>query len=293
MSAAPNPSDKNGFWGRVESHIAAQLFGPLSVASLAAVAGLSPYHFSRAFAAHFGESPMSYVRALRLAHAAGRLEAPDPPALAELAFDCGFESQEAFTRAFRRAYGAPPGQFKREAKSIRSERERIMNAAANVTLDLVQQPAPVMRAGFAVAGASARFNDETKNKIPALWDRLVPSLPLAGQRGSRTYGVCWGGLASDGSFRYMAGVEVAPDAQLPEGLELWPVAEQTYLIFRQTLDAGELHPQMRAATEAIWSKILPNARYKHANGQDFEAYAEDFAPGKAGAVVEYYVPIVV
>ncbi len=292
MSAAKHLPDKNGFWARVEAHIAAQLFAPLSVASLAAVAGLSPYHFSRAFAAHFGESPMSHVRGLRLAHAAERLEAPNPPALAELAFDCGFESQEAFTRAFRRAHGAPPGQFKREAKSNRSERERIMTAAANVKLDLVQQPEPVRRAGFAVVGASARFNDETKNRIPALWDTLVSNLPLAGQRGFRTYGVCWGGLASDGSFRYMAGVEVAPDAKLPDGLELWPVPEQTYLVFRQTLDAGELHPQMRAATEAIWSKILPNAPYKLANGPDFEAYAEGFAPGKAGAVVDYYVPII-
>jgi AraC family transcriptional regulator len=293
MSAAPNHPDRNGFWGRVESHIAAQLFEPLSVASLAAIAGLSPYHFSRAFTAHFGESPMGHVRALRLAHAAGRLEAPDPPALTELAFDCGFESQEAFTRAFRRAYGAPPGQFRRDAKSIRGERERAVAAAANVKLDLVQQSKPSTRAGFAVAGASARFNDETKNKIPALWDRLAPNLPLAGQRGFRTYGVCWGGLASDGGFRYMAGVEAAPDAKLPEGLELWPVPEQTYLVFRQTLDAGELHPQMRAATEAIWSKILPTAPYKLANGPDFEAYAENFAPGKAGAVVEYYLPIIV
>ena len=285
--------DRNSFWVRVESHIAVQLFAPLSVASLAAVAGLSPYHFSRAFAAHFGESPMSHVRALRLAHAAERLEAPHPPALAELAFDCGFESQEAFTRAFRRAYGAPPGQFKREAKSIRRERERIMTAVANVKLDLVQQPAPVTRTGFAVAGASARFNEETKNQIPALWNKLVPNLPLAGQRGFRTYGVCWGGLASDGSFRYMAGVEVAPDAKLPAGLELWPVPEQIYLVLRQTLDAGELHPQMRAATEAIWSKILPNTPHKLANGPDFEAYAEDFAPGKAGAIVEYYLPMIV
>ncbi|HEY4942232.1 MAG TPA: AraC family transcriptional regulator [Rhizomicrobium sp.] len=291
MSAAQRQADRNGFWERIEAHIAARLFEPLSVASLAVAAGLSPYHFCRAFTARFGESPMSYVRSLRLAHAAQRLEAPNPPALTELAFDSGFESQEAFTRAFRRAYGAPPGQFKRDAKTIRIERERVMTAAANVKLDLVQQPEPVKRAAFAVAGASARFNDDTKNQIPLLWPKLIRHLPLAGQRGYHTYGVSWGGLASDGSFRYMAGVEVAPDATLPEGLELWPVPAQTYLVFRQTLDGGEIHPQMRAATEAIWSRILPNAPYKLANGPDFEDYAEDFAPLKTGATVDYYVPI--
>ena len=292
MSAAQKQTDRNGFWERIEAHIAARLFEPLSVASLAAAAGLSPYHFSRAFTARFGESPMSYVRGLRLAHAALRLEAPHPPALTELAFDSGFESQEAFTRAFRRAYGAPPGQFKRDAKTIRIERERVMTAAAHVKLDLVQQSEPVKRAAFAVAGPSVRFNDDSKNQIPLLWPKLFQRLPLAGQRGFHTYGVCAGGLSSDGSLRYMAGVEVAPDAALPDGFELWPLPAQTYLVFRQTLDGGELHPQMRAATEAIWSKILPTAPYTLANGPDFEDYPQDFAPLRAGATVDYYVPVV-
>ena len=291
MSAAENGRD--GFWARVEAHIAVHLFEPLSVASLAAAAGVSPYHFSRLFAARFGTSPMNYVRGTRLAHAAERLDAPIPPALAELAFDSGFESQEAFTRAFRRAYGAPPGQFKRQAKNIRSEKERAMTAAEQVKLNLVQQSEPIKRAAFTVGGVSAHFSDDTKHQIPALWDKLVPKLPIAGQRGFRTYGVCWGGLASDGSFRYMAGVEVAPDAKLPDGLELWPVPEQTYLVFRQTLDGGELHPQMRAATQAIWSKLLPEAKYKLANGPDFEDYSEDFTPTKKGATVDYYVPVIV
>ena len=101
--------------------------------SPASVAGFSPYHFSRLFTARFGMSVMSYVRDCRLQAAALRLTGDVPPPLTQLAFDCGFESQEAFTRAFRRRYGAPPGQFKREAlKQQPLEKPMSTNAQARV-----------------------------------------------------------------------------------------------------------------------------------------------------------------
>ncbi|HZZ88225.1 MAG TPA: AraC family transcriptional regulator, partial [Caulobacteraceae bacterium] len=84
---------------------------PLTLAMLAAVAGLSPYHFARQFTARFGVSPMAYVRERRMDAAARRLTADKPPALVDLAFDLGFESQEGFTRAFKRAHGVTPGRY--------------------------------------------------------------------------------------------------------------------------------------------------------------------------------------
>src|SRR5579871_6878404 len=86
---------------------------PLSLESLAAVAGLSAYHFARQFTARFGVSPVAYVREQRMALAATRLAETKPPALVELAFDLGFESQEGFTRAFKRAHGVSPGRYRR------------------------------------------------------------------------------------------------------------------------------------------------------------------------------------
>ncbi len=89
------------------THIERHLFTPLSVAALADIAGLSQFHFSRFFTARIGESVMAYVRRRRMLRAAARLgcnpgveDDIEAPALIELALDCGFESQEAFTRAF-------------------------------------------------------------------------------------------------------------------------------------------------------------------------------------------------
>lgn len=291
MGTAQQQSGPDGLWRRVEAHIDAHLFEPLSVASLADVAGLSPYHFSRAFSARFGESPMSLVRTRRMAQAAERLNGANAPSLADLAFDCGFESQEAFTRAFRRTFGVPPGQFKRQSFEVRLEKERIMSAIAQVKLDLVQQKELAKREGFVVAGPSSRFSADNRDSIPALWPRLIAALPLAGQRGRNTYGVCWGADQSDGSFQYMAAVEVEPGSALPAGFSSKEIAAQTYLVYRQTLDGGELHPQMQAAVRAIWPDLLPKSGHKLANAPDLEVYPEDFNPMQKGMRVDYYVPV--
>ncbi|HEY0300312.1 MAG TPA: AraC family transcriptional regulator, partial [Rhizomicrobium sp.] len=109
------------FLAEVLAHVEAHLFEPLTLAGLAAVAGLSPYHFSRVFTARLGSSVMDHVRARRLEAAYMRLSGSSPPGLIDLAFDCGFESQEAFTRAFRRRYGIAPGQFRRASQPRRME----------------------------------------------------------------------------------------------------------------------------------------------------------------------------
>jgi AraC family transcriptional regulator len=292
LSTSRHESGPDGLWQKVEAHIDAHLFEPLSVASSADVAGLSPYHFSRAFTARFGESAMSFVRTRRMAQAAERLNGANPPSLADLAFDCGFESQEAFTRAFRRSFGVPPGQFKRQSSELRLEKEKIMSAIAQVKLDLVQRKELVRREGFVVAGAASRFDTDSRNMIPALWPKLISALPFAGQRARNTYGVCWGADQSDGSFQYMAGVEVEVDTALPDGFSRKSVPAQTYLVFHQTLDGGELHPQVQAAVRAIWPELLPKSGYKLANAPDLEVYPENFNPTQKGMKLDYYVPVV-
>ena len=85
---------------------------PLTLDAIAAQAGLSPWHFSRLFAAAFGTGVIAHIRRRRLARAAIRLAGEPGLRLVDLAFDTGFESQEAFTRAFSRQFGVPPGRFR-------------------------------------------------------------------------------------------------------------------------------------------------------------------------------------
>ncbi len=286
MSELPRKPEPD-FLAEILAYIEAHRDEPMTVAELAAVAGFSPYHFSRLFTARFGTSVMGYVRDVRLLAASLRLTGDAPPALVDLAFDCGFESQEAFTRAFRRRYGVPPGQFKREALKQTMERPMsVSHAKARVAM-----MDSVKREGFTVAGVRAVFDEDNKSGIPALWPRLIRCLPLKGQQGALTYGVCWMADKTEGSLNYLAGVEVKGEDALPDGFERLEIAPQTYAVFRLTLDGTALHPQMQAAMLQIWGDMLPKSGLKTVAAPDFELYPVDFEPNRKGAYVDIYVPV--
>ena len=277
------------FLAEVLGHIERCLFSELTVDELARVAGLSPHHFSRAFSARIGESVMGYVRNRRLDHAAFRLSGSAAPALADLAFDCGFESQEAFTRAFRRRFGAPPGRFMREAPKHEFEGDPM--SGANVPVDVQELDQLLKRDAFTVAGLRAVFDNENKHGIPALWPRLLRCLPLPGQMDARSYGVCWSDDPNQGNINYMAGVEVRGDHELPAGFERLEIAPQSYAVFRVTLGGPNLHPQLQAAMPLIWSNRRTRSGLKFAHAPDFELYPEGFSPTQRGAYIDICIPV--
>jgi AraC family transcriptional regulator len=274
---------------RAQRHIDAHLFEPLSLPALAAEAGLSPFHFSRAFGARFGFSPMAYVRTRRLATAAERLATRAAPSLVELAFDCGFDSQEAFTRAFKRVFGVPPGRYRQGEKSPLDPLSLPGGADVEITLT---QAGPQRRPGLRVAGLQGLFNLQNNAGIPRLWERLSRRLPLSGQSGHETYGVCAAApTRAQPGLIYTAGVGLAPGARKPAGLAVVDLEPQTYLVFHQAMTGGPVHPQMRAATRKIWGELLPTCAFRLASAPDIEFYPQDFRPDRAGAWVEWWVPV--
>lgn len=89
----------------------ARYFEPLTVADLAAAAGLSPAHFSREFRRAFGEPPHRYLLTRRLERAAALLRDTDRP-VTRICFDVGLGSLGSFTTSFRRVYGVTPAGYR-------------------------------------------------------------------------------------------------------------------------------------------------------------------------------------
>ena len=96
---------------RVLLHIEEHLDGDLSRDRLAAVACFSPFHFHRLFTAFTGETLHKYIRRLRLERALHRLAYSDD-AVVNIALGAGFETHEAFTRAFRQAFDMSPTEWR-------------------------------------------------------------------------------------------------------------------------------------------------------------------------------------
>ena len=96
---------------RVLAYVEEHLAEDITVADLANVACLSIFHFTRAFAAAMGVPPHRYVSRRRL-ESAKTMIATGRASLCEIAFDCRFSSQSSFTRAFRRATGRTPAEYR-------------------------------------------------------------------------------------------------------------------------------------------------------------------------------------
>ena len=86
---------------------------PWTVGELGAQAGLSRAPFARRFTALVGEPPLTYLTRWRMALAGRLLRETDLP-LAAVAERVGYASEFAFARAFKRAYGTAPGQYRRQ-----------------------------------------------------------------------------------------------------------------------------------------------------------------------------------
>lgn len=97
---------------KVFEYIDARPDETLTVAELAGVAGFSKYHFHRQFAALFGIGVAGYIRLLRLKRASLQLAFRDASPVIDIALDSGYESPEAFARAFKSRFGQTPSDFR-------------------------------------------------------------------------------------------------------------------------------------------------------------------------------------
>lgn len=87
-----------------------------TISALAADVGLSRAAFVRRFTALVGEAPSTYLTRWRLATAARRLH-DTTESLGTIAHEVGYSTEFTFSRAFRRAYGEPPGRYRANGRT--------------------------------------------------------------------------------------------------------------------------------------------------------------------------------
>ena len=75
------------------------------------------------FTRYLSEPPMTYLSRWRL-HLAARSLEKTSRGVADIAADCGYESEAAFNRAFKREFGLPPGRYRTGHKSSAAQLAR-------------------------------------------------------------------------------------------------------------------------------------------------------------------------
>jgi AraC family transcriptional regulator len=147
-SATRDETARRSYAARINAvvdHVVANLDGDLSVAALARIAHFSPFHFHRQFRAYTGISVARLVRLLRLRRAALRLAFSPDQSITDIAFESGFGSTDAFSRAFRQAHGCSPTEFRNAPRwstpEIVPALARLQETRMNTEVEIVDFPA--------------------------------------------------------------------------------------------------------------------------------------------------------
>jgi AraC family transcriptional regulator len=99
---------------RVTDYLMEHLSEEVALAELAAIAGLTPHHFCRAFKQSTGLPPHAWLTARRMERAKEMMAAHPGMGLTEIALCAGYSSQTTFGIAFKRTTGMTPSQWRRE-----------------------------------------------------------------------------------------------------------------------------------------------------------------------------------
>jgi AraC family transcriptional regulator len=197
---------------RVFRWLADHLDDTLDLTRLAEVACLSPYHFHRVYRAMQGETAADTVRRLRLHRAAVELITGELP-VARVARRAGYGRQEAFTRAFKAAYGVPPARYRASFVPIRTanRQEDAMDTTTPYEVS-VRHVSPIRVAALAHQGPYMN--------IGSTFERL---LALAGgqgllRSGIRTFGIYYDDPSATPASALRADACLAlPDGCAPSG----------------------------------------------------------------------------
>jgi transcriptional regulator GlxA family with amidase domain len=131
--------------------ILCNLHGDLSVEALAQRACMSPRNFTRLFKAAFGKAPAEFVTRARITEARRRLEVPRNN-IESVATSLGFQSADAFSRAFKREVGCTPSTYREQLGVVAGEFRLTANNLSAPTLP----PTHKARAGQASAAGTNR-----------------------------------------------------------------------------------------------------------------------------------------
>ena len=257
---------------------------PIDLEVIAAAAGVSRFHLTRAFGEVTGYSVMRYLRARRMSEAA-RLLADGASDILGVALSVGYGSHEAFTRAFRDQFGTTPDGVR--ARGSTTGLALITAFTKDQKMETTLQPPRIEKVpAFLVAGFAERVTHDSAASIPQLWQKLAPHIGhLPNELPDYAYGIKMN--PDEESFEYLAGVGVTSFDGLPEDFRTERIPAQTYAVF---VHRGHVST-IRETMKAVWNEYLPASGLKLADSPEYESYGRLFMPATGMGDVEIFIPI--
>jgi len=257
--------------------IEGNLMAAVTVADMAAAAGYSLFHFSRAFNQATHHTPYDYLMRRRLSEAAQTLIRTERKII-DVAFDYQFNSPETFSRAFKRMFGTQPSQWRREGRVDPRHLMPRLTAAhlRNLRRGNGLRPTLVDLPPLQLTGLMTHIRDDL-DAIPALWTLLERELsgqqpvdPLHGHYGVTFYPDGW----QIGGRLYLAAVDLqeadhAATACVAKAFPALTCARFTHV--------GPIR-DLALTYDYVYSTWLPKSDHAHAHPFVLEDYGSSY-PG--------------
>jgi AraC family transcriptional regulator len=258
----------------------------LSLRDLAAACDVSTCHLSHAFAERIGRPIINYLRSRRLSCAAEALAAGAPDIL-DLALASGYNSHEAFSRAFKEVLGVTPESVRRR----RTTQDLPLVPAIDMTAadERALPPPQIETAGaMTLVCLFERFALDAVQGIPALWRRFMAlDVAIEGKMHPVPVGVV-APIREDGSFDYGCGFQVAASSTPARNLTLVNLPAQRYALFRH----AEHVSTIRGTYDAIWNRALSESGWTMADRPSLERHDPTFNPLTGEGGVTIWIPVV-
>lgn len=263
------------------------LLDDISIESIAHRANFSVFHFQRAFVILTDVSVGEYLRRHRLTLAAHELTRTNAKII-DIACKYGYDTPEAFSKAFRRHHGVTPSEARKFTGKLKSYNRLVIQVSLKGA-DPMQYKVVEMDE-FRVAGMKQEFslvNGQNQAGIPKMWDEVngtdkllfkLNNSPIEG-----VLGVCVD--KSSESIDYWIGT--AYEGDTPDGLSTLNIPASKWAVF-------EVYGPMPDAMQGVWKKIFsewfPSSGYEHAGTPELEVYSDD-DPSSPDLYSEIWIPV--
>jgi AraC family transcriptional regulator len=273
------------------------LLYPIVIQEISKKSGMSQWYFQRVFKAVTGDTVKEYVRKRRLTYAAGELKAKRKVNILQLALDCQFESQESFTRAFKKYFGTTPKRFISSSKSILSAKLRIdENYLNHLFKGVNMKPEVKEQSEKYLVGIGVQFvgvfaeGGKQEVAVSKLWGRFKSRVnEIKNRIGNEYIGVvdCYPTdeeNESDENLVYFACVEVDSFTDIPDGMRPVVIPKSEFAEFKHEGAPNDIDQTLRY----IYGSWLPKSGFKRANGPDLEVLGADM---KQKSELTYLIPV--
>lgn len=272
----------NGVIGYIEEH----LDGEIDLHEIASITCCSVYNFQRMFSFIADKSLSEYIRERRLTLAAFDLIGGNERVI-DLAVKYGYESADAFSRAFHRYHGVLPTTARAHTVMLKScpmlSFHITIKGASEMNYQITQWPA------FTLTGFSYPIKTaEAFSVIPGIWQtawtdgtmtKLTALFQQTDYRPAGFVGAAIGGQwGASEDMRYMIGVTTYVDAEgvesvtAPEGMAQVDFPASTWVVFNAD---GELPGAVQGLYKQFYSEWLPSSGYELADLPALECYKQE------------------